>query len=175
MVFEIIVETMIEMSLFELFFPWLLTLAVTFGVLDKYDYFEEESINAVIALAVSFIAIGGAYLFIPPSAFPQFAAAIAFGAFGLIGLLILMALAGYDLNDMDSDGPLAKIVLPAGILVFLGVLVTQFDILTQGLGAFLLLFQGETFDEVMMPILTMIFLLLIVGAITKGAGDDEES
>lgn len=168
MVFETIVETMIEMSLFELFFPWLLTLAVTFGVLDKYDYFDEDSVNAVVALAVSFIAIGGAYLFIPASLFPHFAAAIAFGAFGLIGLLVLMALAGYDLDEMDSENPLAKIVLPLGVLVFVLILFTQFDF---GLiDALVNLLSGESFDEVVMPILTMIFLLGIVAVITRGAG-----
>lgn len=172
MVFETIVETMIEMSLFELFFPWLLTLAVTFGVLDKYDYFEEESVNAVVALAVSFIAIGGAHLFLPASLFPHFAAAIAFGAFGLIGLLILMALAGYDLNDMDSDGPLAKMVLPIGLVVLAGVIFVQFQF--SFITDLLQLFQGESFDEVVMPILTMLFLLGIVGAITQGAGDSED-
>lgn len=173
MVFETIVETMIEMSLFELFFPWLLTLAVTFGVLDKYDYFEEESVNAVVALAVSFIAIGGAYLFIPPTLFPHFAAAIAFGAFGLIGFLILMALAGYDLDEMDSDGPLAKMVLPIGLIVLAGVVFAQFQF--SFINNSLQLFQGESFDEVVMPILTMLFLLGIVGAITRGSEDSEDS
>lgn len=174
MVFETIVKTMIEMSLFELFFPWLLTLAVTFGVLDKYDYFDEDSINAVVSLAVSFIAIGGAYLFIPASLFPHFAAAIAFGTFGLIGLLILMALAGYDLNELDSESPLAKIALPAGILVFGGVLLFQFDL--NFLPSILQLFEGESFDEVVMPILTLVFMLGLVAVITNGAssGDGED-
>lgn len=173
MVFEKLIETMIQMNLFELFFPWLLTLAVTYGVLDKHDYFDEDSVNAVVALAISFIAVGGAYLFLPASLFPHFAAAIAFGAFGLVGLFILMALAGYDLEDLDSENPLAKIVLPAGLLVFAGIVLVQFDF--NFITDILQVFEGESFDEVVMPILTMIFLLGIVGAITRGSDSSEES
>ena len=171
MVFEMIVETMIEMDLFQLFFPWLLVLAVTYGVLDKYDYFKEESVNAVVALAVSFIAIGGLYLFVPASLFSHFAAALAFTAFGIVGLLILMALGGADLEELDKDSPIAKLGMTIGIIAFIGVLYFQFE---SGILSFLGgLSAGPTFDEVIMPILTLIFLLLLVSSITGNGNDDE--
>jgi hypothetical protein len=165
-VFETIVETMMQMDVFQLFFPWLLVLAVTYGALDKYDWFEEDTINATVAVAVSFIAIAGMYLFVPAGLFPHFAAAVAFTAFGIIGLMVLLAIAGVDLNELDKDSPIAKAVMGIGAIAFVGVLVMnfQFDLPT---GALVQLFEGESFDQVVMPILTMVFLLLVVVGITR--------
>ncbi|PSH00077.1 MAG: hypothetical protein BRC28_01565 [Nanohaloarchaea archaeon SW_4_43_9] len=168
--FEAIVETMMQVDVFQLFFPWLLVLAVTYGALDKYDWFEEDTINAAVAMAVAFIAIGGLYLFVPAGLFPHFAAAIAFGAFGIIGLMVLLAIAGVDLNELDKESSVAKLALGGGILAFTAILLIYIELPVS----FADLLQGESFDEVLMPVLTMIFLLAIVAIITKsGEGSDD--
>lgn len=171
MVFETIVETMMQMDVFHLFFPWLLVLAVTYGALDKYSWFEEDSINASVAVAVAFIAIGGLYLFVPAGLFPHFAAAVAFTAFGIIGLMVLLAIAGVDLNELDKDSPIAKSVMGIVAVAFVGVLVIQFTV-DLPLDAFVQLFQGESFDEVVMPILTLVFLLGVIAIITNGGSEE---
>ncbi|MFT4892286.1 MAG: hypothetical protein ACI8Z7_000053 [Candidatus Nanohaloarchaea archaeon] len=173
MVFETIVETMMQMDVFQLFFPWLLVLAVTYGALDKYDWFEEDTINATVAVAVSFIAIGGMYLFVPASLFPHFAAAVAFTAFGIIGLMVLLAIAGVDLNELDKDSPIAKAVMVIGGIAFFGVLGIQF-LGDMPIDPLIQVFQGESFDEVVMPILTLVFLLGVIVAITKGGSGESE-
>lgn len=172
MVFEAIVETMIQMDVFQLFFPWLLVLAVSFGALDKYDWFEEDTINAAVAFAISFIAIGGMYMFVPATLFSHFAAAVAFSVFGIIGLMILLAVAGVDLNDLDKDSPPAKAAMGVGVAAFTGVLFIQFNLQQPLTEVVIHLFTGQTFDEVMMPILTLLFLLGIVAVITRGAQGD---
>jgi hypothetical protein len=173
MVFETIVETMMQMDVFQLFFPWLLVLAVTYGALDKYDWFEEDTINATVAVAVSFIAIGGLYLFVPAGLFSHFAAAIAFTAFGIIGLMILMAIAGVDLNELDKDSPIAKAAMGIGAIAFIGVLIIQFQF-DFPIDSLIQVFEGESFDEVVMPILTLVFLLGIVALITKDSSGESE-
>lgn len=173
MVFEMIVETMMQMDVFHLFFPWLLVLAVTYGALDKYNWFEENTINASVAVAVAFISIGGLYLFVPAGLFPHFAAAIAYTAFGLIGLMVLLAIAGVDLDNIDKDGPLAKAVMITGAVAFTGVLGFHF---LSGLSfePLIQVFQGESFDEVVMPILTLVFLLLVIVGVTDSSDSSEE-
>ena len=168
--FEAIVETMMQVDVFQLFFPWLLVLAVTYGALDKYDWFEEDTINAAVAMAVAFIAIGGLYLFVPAGLFPHFAAAIAFGAFGIIGLMVLLAIAGVDLNELDKESSVAKLALGGGILAFTAILLIYIELPVS----FADLLQGESFDEVLMPVLTMIFLLAIVAIITKSGEESDE-
>ncbi|MFB6209640.1 MAG: hypothetical protein ABEJ56_05915, partial [Candidatus Nanohaloarchaea archaeon] len=154
--------------LFQLFFPWLLVLAVTYGVLDKFDYFEEDTINAVVSIAVSFIAIGGIMLFVPENTFPQFAAAIAFSVFGFIGLLVLMALAGYNLDEMEGDSKIGKAAIGLMVLIFIGIAMYQFNIFGQALGMI------NLNNDLVMQIIYLLFLLLVIGAVTGGGGDGED-
>ncbi len=161
--FESIVQTMMDMNVFHLFFPWLLLLAVTYGLLEKYEFFD-ESVNGTISLAFATMAMGGIFLFVPEGLFSHFAAVMAFGAFGILGLLILMAIAGIDIGEFeDPQGELPGIVaLVVFILGFLGVVVAQLDI------GSLLGGVRNTFQEVVMPILILVFLLLVVSTTTGG-------
>ncbi|PSH01348.1 MAG: hypothetical protein BRC26_03735 [Nanohaloarchaea archaeon QH_8_44_6] len=171
--FEAIVKTMMQVDVFQLFFPWLLVLAVTYGALDKYDWFEEDTINAAVAMSVAFIAIGGLYLFVPAGLFPHFAAAVAFGSFGIIGLMVLLAIAGVDLNELDKESPVARLALGGGVLAFTAILLIYIE-LPISFGSLADLLQGESFDEVVMPILTMVFLLAIVGVVTKSGEESDD-
>ena len=171
--FEQVVKTMIEMDVFQLFFPWMLVFAVTYGVLKKYDFFDDESITGVVALSVSFISIGGIYLVIPQGLFTSFAAALAFAVFGLLGLIIMLSLAGVDISEWESpmDETPAKLGMSMIIIAFIGVLVYNVDILGL-LGASS---STQSFQEVVMPIIILIFLGLMVGATVRGgdSGSDD--
>lgn len=162
--FETIVMVMADMNLFHLFFPWLLVLGVTYGILNKHGVIsEEESVNGVIALSVAFLTIGGAAVFIPEGMFTHLAAALAFGIFGLIGLLLLMAVAGFDITQFSEEKYSIPFIgaLVIGIVTFIGVLAARLD-----LGAMMSGVENG-FQEVVMPILILIFLLIVV-AITAG-------
>ena len=167
MVFETIAQTFVELSIFHLFFPWLLVLAVSFGVLEKYKIFgENAAVNGTIALSLAFLTIGGAFLFLPPGIFTNFAGALAFSIFGLIGLMLLLGISGADLEEMGGEGSLPTVVgLILAIITFIGAFAFRADV-----GA-LLGDVTNVFQEVVMPILVLIFLLLIVGATAGGGGD----
>lgn len=174
-VFDSIVTTLMQNNAFHLFFPWLLILTITYGALNKYDVFEEETTIGVTALAVSFISIGGIYQFAPPSMFANFAAALAFGAFGLFGLLILFAIAGIDPStepkkDDEIFGPIQGMMLIGGLVIgivsFVGVIAMQLDI-ESILGG-----VENGFQEVVMPILILVFILLLVRSV--GGNDSED-
>lgn len=164
MAFEIIVETMADMGVFQLFFPWLLVLATSYGVLDQSEVIsDDEMVNGLTALSIAFFAIGGAWLFYPAGLLTHLAAVFTFGIFGIIGLVVLMGVAGFDLEQLKEDKsgfPLIVAIL-VFIIGFLGVIVTQLDLsfLAPADG-------GSPFEEVVMPILVLIFLALVILGVT---------
>lgn len=101
--FANMIEFMSQTDLVHLFFPWLLTVAITYGVLDKYDIFDDPSVNGAVALSVSFLGVGGVFFFAPEGIFINFGAALAFSAFVALGFMIVMAVAGIDLDKMSED------------------------------------------------------------------------
>ena len=172
-VFDSVVTTLMQNNAFHLFFPWLLILTVTYGALNKYDVFEEETTIGVTALAVSFISIGGIYQFAPPSMFANLAAALAFGVFGIFGLLVLFAVAGIDPAKEPSDssktfGPIQGLMLIGaliiGIVSFVGVIAYQLNV-ESILGG-----VENGYQQVVMPILILVFILLLV----RGVGGNKK-
>lgn len=158
---------MAQMDIFHLFFPWLFVLAVTFGLLEKHGVFSDDSsVNGVISLALAFLTVGGLAMFVPAGMFSHFAAALGFGLFAIIGLLIMFAAAGVNMdealggqNDLPTIG--ALVIVLVSFIAVIGYYLNVESILGMATG-------GNVFDEVVMPVLILIFLLLVV---TSTAGD----
>lgn len=162
--FDQVVVTMAEIGM-DLFLPWLMILAVTYGILDKYEVISPESqVNGTVSIAFAFMVMIGANSVVPAGMWTQFAANIAFGVFGLLALLILMAVAGYDLDEMGDQWSLPWIFAGViGVVSFIGVLV-QFG----STGA--LIGPGENlFDQIVMPILTLVFLIAVIALTTTSS------
>lgn len=161
--FENLIQTMAGLDIFQLFFPWLFVLAVSFGLLEKHGVFSDDSsVNGVISLAFAFLTIGGLAMFVPAGMFTHFAAALGFGLFAIIGFLILLAASGMNLeenlgsqNDIPTIG--ALVITIVSLIAVVGYYLDIESIL--GMAS-----TGNAFDEVVMPILILIFLLLIVGS-----------
>ena len=168
--FATIVEVMASMDVFQLFFPWLFVLAITYGLLEKHGVFSEDStVNGVIALALAFLTIGGAAMFIPAGMFTHFAAALAFGLFAIIGFMILLAASGMDvdeqLGEISSLPTIGALVIT--IVSFIAVVGYYVDVggLLGGVSG------GNVFDEVVMPILILVFLIIVIGSVSGNGGD----
>jgi hypothetical protein len=162
-VFETIVQTMADMNVFHLFFPWLLVLAATYGLLEKYEIFgDDSSINGVVALSLAFFAIGGAFFFAPEGIFTSFAAGLTFSIFGVLGLMIILGLTGYDVSEAASKSDI-QVLIGAGLVVlsFVGAFLFSggFDPILSGV-------EIAT-EEVIMPIAVLIFLMVIVAITTR--------
>lgn len=162
--FATIVEVMAEMDVFQLFFPWLLVLSITYGVLEKSEAVSDDSsVNGAIALSMAFFAIGGAYLFLPEMILVRSAAALTFAIFALIGFMVLLGVSGVDIEEMGEEGgisgnPVAGIAVLIFIVGFIAILLSQdfiFDLVVSGSNTNLV-------EEVLMPILVLIFLALVV-------------
>lgn len=159
--FEIIVQTMTEMG-FRLFLPWLLVLSVTYGLLEKYQVVSEETqVNGSIALAMAFLAIIGVNQYAPVGIFTNFAAAITFGLFGLLGFMVLVAMAGYDLEKYAEGGTPRYFAVTIFVVAFITTVVLYVDISS-------IISEGQNvFEDIIMPILILIFFLLIVQQTTS--------
>ncbi len=169
MVFEQIIQTMTEMQLFQFFFPWLLVLAVSYGVLEKYQFItEDEFVNGSIALAIAFMAGGGAYMFIPAGLLTNVVAAATFGIFAVIGLMIVLGVAGYDLENLQDNDRSLPLILGAGIFI-----VALLAIISNFFGIPNIIPDIENwskvFEEIVMPIL---ILLMIVALVAMTASSD---
>lgn len=159
--FEIIVQTMVEMG-FRLFLPWLLVLSVSYGLLEKYEVVSGETqVNGSIALAMAFLSIIGVNQFAPAGIFTNFAAAITFGLFGLLGFMVLVAMAGYDISKYADGGTPRYFAVTIFVVSFVTIVVTYVDIDNL---------IGETqsvYQEIILPILILIFFLLLVRETAK--------
>ena len=154
--FEIIVQTMTEMG-FRLFLPWLLVLSVTYGLLEKYQVVSEETqVNGSIALAMAFLAIIGVNNYAPAGIFTNFAAAITFGLFGLLGFMVLVAMAGYDIEKYAEGGTPRYFAVAIFVVSFVTVIVLYIDLSS------LISESQNVFENIILPILILVFFLLIV-------------
>jgi len=170
MVFEQIIQSMADMQLFQFFFPWLLVLAVSYGVLEKYHFVsEDEFVNGSISLAIAFMAGGGAYMFIPAGLLTNVVAAATFGIFAVIGLMIVLGVAGYDLENLQDNDRSLPIILGAGIFVvaLLAIISSFFNIpnIIPQIDNW-----GQIFEEVVMPILILLMIVALV-AVTAGSSE----
>lgn len=169
--FESIVLTMMEGDIFHLFLPWLLVLAVSYGALQKAEFFEEDSITAVTALSISFLSIGGFYLFVPPDLFGHLAAVIGFSVFGFLGLFILLAVVGVDITDFEEAEREFPAIAAASVAVLgvIGVLTYQYNVLdllpTLDL-------QTISFEQQVTPILILLLLFGVVVFLTREGGGE---
>lgn len=159
--FEIIIQTMTDMG-FRLFLPWFLVLAVTYGLLEKYEIISGETqVNGSIALAMAFFTILGVNQYAPAGIFTNLAAAIAFGLFGLLGLMILIAVTGYDMSKFAEKGAPRYFAYIIFIVSFITIVVTYVDIGT-------IVGEGQNaFNDIILPILILLFFILLVRETTK--------
>lgn len=169
-VFDQLIEMMLEMGVFQVIFPWLLVMSVTYGALEKYEYFEDEMVNGAIALSLGFLTSAGMVLFVPQGLFTNFMAVIAFVALGFIGIAVLAAIGGYQFDDSGAEeNIIVKLSVPVGLIAIVLVFLYQYD-----LSAFIPTDTGQVWSDAIMPVLTMIFIIFIVAITTGGGGNGEE-
>lgn len=144
-------------------FMWLLFAALIYGLLNKYEVFDESSANAGVSLGASFFTLLGIFSFAPEGLFLNFAAALGFILFGLFGVLILLSISGIDVPEM-TEGLEGNVMAGSGIILvliaFIGALVYNLD-LNSLFGD-----VGNAWQDVLFPVIFLIFMLIIIlGAI----------
>jgi hypothetical protein len=129
--------------------------------LEKYDWFVDDAVNAAISISTAFLSLGGVYFFAPSGIFVNFGALLAFASFVALGFLIVMAVAGIDIEDMTDSEQNIPLLAGLGILG-LGLLIIGGNAL--GLPEFLanLGLKDYLVQDVVMPILLFGFILAVI-------------
>ena len=168
-VFESILQMMIDAGASYVFI-WLLLAGVIYGLLMKYEVFGDSSANAGIALGGSIFVLLGIYAFAPAGLFLNFAAGLGFSLMAIFGLIIVLSMAGVDVAELGGENGFGG---PVSGTAFLLVGISFLGALAYTLNWGNLLGNVEnTFQEVVFPILFLIFLLLIIAPAVGGGGDD---
>jgi len=153
------IETLASFGFYDFFLPWLLVLAVVFGLLQKKQYISDQvSVNAAIAISISFLGTVVLHSFFV-RVFTYFGIALA----GLLILIIFAAMFDLKPNEIIKDmrqwnkNAVPGLVMLSAILVFLFAL---------GFGVGDLL--GLLYNPIVAVIAIFVILAIVVTFITGG-------
>ncbi len=160
------INVLASYGFYDFFLPWMLILAVVFGVLQNKQYISDQvAVNAAIALAVSFLGTAIAHSF-----FVRF---FTFGSMAIAGFLLLIifaAMFGFkpnelikDVLDWNTNAMQSLIILAAGI-VFLFALGFNFNYIWALLGSPVVAFA-------VIAIVFVIIVKFVTGGGGHGGGD----
>lgn len=165
-VFESLIQMMVDSGAYYVFI-WLLFASIMYGMLQKYEIFGDPSVKGGASLGASLFTLLGIYVYAPEGLFLNFAAAIGFALLALFGTIILLSISGVNVTELGDEidnntlaGAAAIIVLVA----FFGALAFNLDwttLLGDSLSG-----EGSVWEDVLFPIIFLLFLLLTVGAMT---------
>jgi hypothetical protein len=179
--FETVIEVMRDLDMFTLGFPFLLVFVLIYGVLDREDFFEEDSITAVASLAFAFMSAGGIYAFEAGSLFVGLAGVVGVTVFVILGLVVVLASAGVDFEEYlyggegDYGGKMPAIL---GIVLFMFGLVS---VLWYFIPVVDLLGAGDLSLSIPPGVFNVAVLLLVVGGVVvliareDSGGEDEQA
>jgi hypothetical protein len=157
-VFESMIQLMIDSGAYYVFI-WLLFAGFIYGLLEKNDVFGDSSATGGVSLGGSLFILIGIYSFAPSGLFLNFSAAIGFALFAIFGTVIMLSMGGInitELGDNMSDNPIAGLGFLLVIISFLGALAYNLD------WGGLLGNVGSAWQDVVFPVLFLIFMLLII-------------
>lgn len=162
-VFENLIQMMVDSGAYYVFI-WLLFAGLIYGMLEKYDIFSDTSAMGGVALGASLFLLLGMYSFAPSGLFLNFSAAIGFALFAIFGTVIILSMAGMDITELASDSLSDNTLAGAAAIV---VIVAFFGALAYNLNWGSLLGNVEnTWQDVLFPIIFLIFLLLVISETT---------
>jgi len=164
--FELFLENLRQAGFFNLFLPWLLILSVSYGILKKTEALgEENSVIAIASVAISFLGVGGILSVVPAEFFAQFFALISVLLVVVLGIVIILGLAGIDIADL---GEMKWFKIGAVLTVIGVVVVLAFSILPTSLS------EAVDLDSDM---ISTVIMLIVIGAairfVTKGDGNGD--
>lgn len=108
-------------------------MAVVYGVLQKSEVFEDETVDAVVSIVAAFLSILGIRTFVDPVFFSQFFGLVVIVLLIVLGFVVILGMMGVEITDVFNESSQTQQVA-AGIgaffvLVILGVIATGYDII----------------------------------------------
>lgn len=162
-VFEELIMNLQGLGFFRYFMPFLLMMAVTYGILQRAELFEDETVDGVVAAVVSFMSIVGIYTFVGGAFFTQFFGVVTIAIFVLIGYVIILGTMGVDVTEvanLDDAQKKRTAWYGGGVLALVGLLFMHYlDIVDGG--------QLLGSDE-FLTFLVILGMYIVISKITSG-------
>jgi len=113
-----IISFLSDYGFYEVFLPFILVFAITYGILQKTHILgrDKKRFNIMVSLAISLIAIGSLQF---SGILKEFTAKLGFGIIILLGLALVLGFFGVPLNS--------KFTIAIGIMAFITIVYLQFS------------------------------------------------
>lgn len=102
-VFESLIDNLRALGFFDFFLPFVFVMAVVYGVLQKAEVFEDETVDATVAIVSAFLSILGIRTFVDPSFFSQFFGLVVIALLIVLGFVVILGMMGVDVTDVMND------------------------------------------------------------------------
>lgn len=164
-VFSQLLQNLSSVGFFDLFLPFLLILAVTYGVLQRIELFEDDSVDATVSIVVALMSMFSMLTFVDAAFFTQFFGAVTLLVAVVLGYIIVLGLMGVDINDvatLDDDQKKKTAIFAAiGIAVVLGG-VLQYANVVDVYGSLMSTVQSDVF----LTLAVLAGMVLVINSIT---------
>jgi hypothetical protein len=175
--FEQAVLTLQDLDMFRLGFPFILVFTLMYGVLQKYEFFEDQNITVAASLSFAFISVGGIYTFVPQGLLTNFGAVVALSVFFVFGLILTMAVAGINIEDYLDDSSLPAILGVSFVMIGLFSSLWYFLPVVE-----ILSLETLSLPAIPSGVVNAAFVLLVIGGVIglvvygdmNGEGGDDD-
>ncbi len=159
--FELLFQNLQNVGFFEIGLPVIFFMAVFYGLLEKTGVLsDDEAVNGTAAIALALLTTLGILTVIPFSFFPQFFAALSVLVVLVLGVLLLMGMAGLDVSEgLGEDQQKYAVIGVVILLILLGPPLLQQTALSVEI--------GERYTNFLVTLATLFALAYIV----KSFGD----
>ncbi|OGI15974.1 hypothetical protein A3K63_01320 [Candidatus Micrarchaeota archaeon RBG_16_49_10] len=166
-IFQVVAEKLGEFGFYNFFLPWLLTLAVIWGLLKKSNLFESPGVNAVVSLSSStlvwgfLVGVTGADISVPLTTFiTQISLLIIGMLFVVLGSALFYPKVFDVIGELMKSGSMVTIFIVA--VVILALISGMFKVIFTGFGG-----VGKTTLGLTLMIGLFIIFMIIVGTIKE--------
>lgn len=124
--FQDLIYNLETVGFFQYFLPFVLVIAVFYGLLRKFEIFEDQAVDATVSIVAAFLAMFGLAAVVPASTFSQFFGVLVVIIMVLLGYDILLGMIGIDISDItnpEEGADSRRIAWASGIGVVLVVVV----------------------------------------------------
>lgn len=155
--FETLIQNLQEIYFFSYFMPFILVLAVTYGIIDKINLFEDNTVDATVSIVVAFMSLLGIYLLDISGVMIYFWGALSVGLVTVLGFVILAGMFGVDITQTEFE---KKWIGISGAIIIAVVLVIVNEFLAFDVGAFI-------YTETAMTLLSLAGMIAVVYFIVR--------
>lgn len=156
-----------EAGLFRIGFPFILILSISYGLLNKAEFFEEDSVQAGASISFSFISMGAIFYFVPQGLILGATAAFAFALIGAFAFVVLTGISEEDSDEDQSDLPVKVVGVPIAMTGLIGSIIYFVPILEFIPGVN----PGNVLSTLVQPVLV---ILVLGGIIAMFVSDSDE-